>query len=562
MAKTTNDKSKDATATAAQAGGLKKYFNLTQDEKISYSIVLALVFLIVLIRSKFYEIPFERDEGAYSYYGKLLLEGKVPYKDFYEQKFPGIFYFFAMIVAIFGDTVKGMHMGFMVVNILTMLFLFFASKRLFSPLAGVITAVTFSIVSLTPGLSGFTVQGEHAVAFFTSIGLFFYSYTVTHKHWKYSLLMGLAFGCAFMTKTSGMFLALWGGIVTITDFYFTKEKRPFKELLIKGLIYSAGVLFVIGFMFSLILLKGSFNEMLFWTLEIPQKYVNKIQWEQGKTYLDYMYKAITADYKFFWAHAFFALIFIFFKNIKGTTRVAMLTLLGFSCITIFPGYYFYGHYWIQILPGLSILAGFMFFAINTTLSNRFGIKWSKLPYAYLAIFIVVSFMHLNKKKDYYFNPNYDRILRSVYGNNPFPEAMGISNYINANSKPEDGIVVMGSEPQIYFYTKKKCPSRHAYFAAIVDNVPEHKQWQREFVADVEKAAPKYFVFFNHQISLFVQPGTDQYVFEWYNKYIQNYNLIGCVDMVDGYASTYAWKEQLANFKPQSQSVVYIYERKP
>ncbi|MEI6021709.1 MAG: hypothetical protein WCR21_11325, partial [Bacteroidota bacterium] len=137
-----------------------------------------------------------------------------------------------------------------------------------------------------------------------------------------------------------------------------------------------------------------------------------------------------------------------------------------------------------------------------------------------------------------------------------------ANWINANTKPEDGMVVMGSEPELYFYTKKKCPSRHAYFAAIVDNVPEHKQWQREFVSDVEKAKPKYFIFFNHQISLFVQPNTDQYVFEWYNKYItENYNLIGLVDMVDGYTSTYVWREQLNTYKPQAQNRVYIYERK-
>ena len=99
----------------------------------------------------------------------------------------------------------------------------------------------------------------------------------------------------------------------------------------------------------------------------------------------------------------------------------------------------------------------------------------------------------NRLKDYYFHPNYDRILRTTYGNNPFPESMAIANWLNANTKPEDGLVIMGSEPQIYFYTKKHCPSRHAYFAAIVDNVKEHEEWQHEFVNDVEKAKPKYFI---------------------------------------------------------------------
>jgi hypothetical protein len=171
-------------------------------------------------------------------------------------------------------------------------------------------------------------------------------------------------------------------------------------------------------------------------------------------------------------------------------------------------------------------------------------------------------MHLNKNRDYYFNPNYERILRTVYGNNPFPETAKIAEYINANSTPEDNIVAIGSEPEIYFYTKKHCPSRHAYFSALVDSVAEHKQWQREFVADVEKAKPRYIIFYNHPISLMVQRGVDQYVFEWYNKYVtEHYQLIGLVDMIEGYSSNYVWREQLATYRPQAQNLIYIFERK-
>src|SRR5258706_1008508 len=127
MAKKEINKTEEAKAmnNAPEAKGIQKLFNPSKDDKIAYAILAALILLVILIRSKFSLIPFERDEGAYSYYGKLLLEGKIPYKDFYEQKFPGIFYFFAMMVGLFGDTVKGMHFGFMILNIATFLLLFF-----------------------------------------------------------------------------------------------------------------------------------------------------------------------------------------------------------------------------------------------------------------------------------------------------------------------------------------------------------------------------------------------------------------------------------------------------
>lgn len=542
----------------------KKSFllSLTKEDKLAYSILLGIIFLIVLIRSNFFNIPFERDEGAYSYYGKLLLEGKTPYIDFYEQKFPGIFYFYAAMVAIFGDTVKGMHLGFTILNIVTVVLLFSAARKLFSPLAASITALTYAIVSMTPGLSGFTIQAEHGVALFTSIGIYFYAISRAKQKLIYYFLIGLSFGAAFMTKTSGVFVGLWGGIVIVSDCILQNRKIVVKEIFKRISLYSLGVFLVIGLLFLLIALEGSFTEMFYWSYNIPKKYVGKIKWEDGKQYLEYAYKSITADYKFFWYHAGLALILLLFKNISWPNKIMAVTLIGLSSATIFPGYYFYGHYWIQILPALAILAGLTFYAICDIIATKLNVKSPNVKYAYLVVFIIFSLMHLNKHKDYYFHPNYDRILRNVYGNNPFPESMKIAEYINANSTPEDKIAVMGSEPQIYFYTKKQASSRHCFFSAIVENVPEHHEWQREFVRGIEKDKPRYFIFFNHPISLFVQPGADQYVFEWYNKYVtENYNMIGLVDMIEGYSSTYVWKEQLATYQPQAQNRIYIFERK-
>lgn len=556
---------KNAAKPSPQQGelkGINKYLNLSKEDKISYSILLGVIFLVVLIRSNFFGIPFERDEGAYGYYGKLLLEGKTPYKDFYEQKFPGIFYFYAMMVGIFGETVKGIHMGFMLLNIATIILLHSASRRIFNPMAGAITAITYAVVSMTPFLSGFTIQGEHGVAFFVSLGIFFYSYTIKNTSWKFYFFMGLALGAAFMTKTSGMFLVLWGGIAIVIDFFLDGNKRTVKEFFRRTLIYSGGVFLVIAILFLIIAMKGSFDEMIYWSYKIPKRYVSRVPWEEGKKYLDYTYQAITKDYKFFWMHAALALVTLVIKNVSWRIKLTTVALIGFSSLTIFPGFYFYGHYWIQILPGLSILAGLTFYAFDDIMRNRAGVKSPTVKYAYVVIFIIATFMHLNKNKDYYFNPNYERILRMVYGNNPFPETAKIGEYINANSKPEDNIIAIGSEPEIYFYTQKHCPSRHAYFSALVDSVDEHKQWQREFVADVEKAKPRYVIFYNHPISLMVQRGVDQYVFEWYNKYVtENYQLIGLVDMIEGYSSNYVWREQLATYRPQAQNLIYIFERK-
>lgn len=531
------------------------------DSRYYYFVLAAVLLLVYSIRSNFYEIPFERDEGAYGYYGKLLLSGKTPYVDFYEQKFPGIFYFYALMVGIFGATVKGLHIGFMVLNMGTIVLLFAAARRLFGNAPAVVAAATYAVVSMTPNLSGFTVQSEHGVAFFSALGIFLYTCTRARPRWYWFFVMGLAMGAAFMVKTTGVFLALWGGLAVLLDFFF-QPHRNLKEFSVRVLAYSIGGLLVIAMFFLVMFLKGAFDEMVFWTFEVPRKYVSLVKWEEGKTYLKMTYQMITENYKVFWFLAYGAALCVFAKFMNWRQKLVLLSLFVFSALTIFPGFFFYGHYWIQLLPGLAIATGLTAYMI-LQLAGRF-VKWNpgKLAYVFTAIFLILVLVHVNKNKDYYYHPNYDLVMRKVYGNNPFPEAKRIADYIKANSKPGDGLVSIGSEPQLYFYTGIDCPSRHAYFTSLVFNSTEHKTWQREFVADVEKASPRYIVFFNHPISLMVQPNTDRYIWEWYDQYIKNYNLVGAIEMPEGYVnSNYYWNADLANFKGQSQIAIYVYERK-
>lgn len=540
---------------------VKNYFTtMTREEKIGYGLLAVILLVVYMIRQKFLSIPFERDEGAYAYYGKMLLDGKIPYKDFYEQKLPGVFYFFAFIITIFGSTVEGLHTGFIFVNLISIVFIYLAVKNFFSAYAGVISAATFAIVSLTPYLSGFTIQSEHGVALFTCIGLYLFSLTLRSDNKLIMFAFGLSMGMAFMTKTSGIFVAFAGGLITLIDAFF--RKKGFKTIILSALIYTSGVVLV-GLLFLMLMFsKGSYDDMVFWVYELPKYYVNKIPFEQGREYFKAMYQMITTNYKFFWYHAFLALPLFIFKSVEWRHKLIALVIFLFCFITIVPGYYFYGHYWIQVIPGLAFISGLTYHLITNTLSQTFKLKSPAIPYAYLALFAILVFNHLSSQKSYYYHPNYDRILKSVYGNNPFPESMEIAKFLNTKMKAGDQVAIVGSEPQIYIYTNSKAPTRHIFFSTIVANLPQHKDWQKEFVKDIETAKPKYFVFFNVPISLLVQPNTDQYVFNWSNKYVtENYKVIGVADMPDNAAPNYVWGDAVNTYKIMGPSYALVFERK-
>ncbi|MCX8081407.1 MAG: glycosyltransferase family 39 protein [Bacteroidia bacterium] len=539
-----------------------------KEDLIFTGILLILLWIFFTFRLNLKGIGFERDEGAYSYYGKLFLEGKIPYKDFYEQKFPGIFIFYAFMIKLFGYSVEALHKGFAWLNLASALLLFFAVRLWINRYSAMAAALAFGIYSMNPYISGYTIQSEHGVAFFTCLGFFFYILFRKSQKKKilHAFLSGLAFGCAFMTKTSGIMFLFWGGFVLFLEYFIFPYSRNFKKGFLYCLSYIAGAAVVISLTFLIIIIKGAFDDMIFWSVTIPKQYVSQVPWEQGKQFLGYYWKTISSFSGWFWNIPLITLPLLLFvkRSLQDKVFLILFGLLSFAAIV--PGYYFYGHYWIQMAPAIGILNGMFVFGISQMAENLFKIKWPYIPHALLVVLGIVAFNHVQSKNKEFFGyyssrANYNMILRQVYGENPFPECVEIARYLNTKMKPEDQLIVVGSEPQIYVYTNKKCPSRHAYFAAIVNSVPQHKEWQREYTADIEKAAPKYLVFFNHRISLLVQPNTDNYVFNWLNEYVnRHYHLIGLADMKSGLPTEYVYESALSQYRQSGQHQIYIYER--
>ena len=81
--------------------------------------------LVVAIRIRLLGIPLERDEGEYAYAGQLILQGIPPYKLAYNMKFPGTYAAYAVIMSIFGQTIIGIHIGLLLINVATIVADFF-----------------------------------------------------------------------------------------------------------------------------------------------------------------------------------------------------------------------------------------------------------------------------------------------------------------------------------------------------------------------------------------------------------------------------------------------------
>ncbi len=530
-------------------------------------IVLGLIAIFYYyIRSHFFEVPMERDEGIYAYYGQLAMEGKTPYLDFYESRLPGIFYMYGLLIAIFGSF-KGLAVGITLLNIGSFLFLYHFAKSWFDehkPTAFAVAAAAL-LLGLAPEISGFTRQSEHIVVFWATGGLFFLQKGLIQNRWGLLLTSGVFMCLSMLTKPNGVFFIILGGLATVL-YYAQKTQiegdgeNRFKNIIVKGLIYSAGVFGTFGLLCLIMWLMGALSEMFYWSVTFSGQYATRIPWTGengqlgGKDYFMFAFKAATKNYLYFWLIAGAGLIMNFL--IKGEKnswykKIGLLLIAFFSFMTITPSLSFYGHYWLMLVPALALCFGAAFYSLFALSHKNQSVGWAVI--AAPALLLVINITTLNK---YYFTAKKDipKVVSGTYGGNPFNEAYEIGKYVKAKSKPNDQMLLIGSEPQLLIYTGLKSATRHAYFSYLMQDstMLNIKSWQQEFEKDITEKKPRFIVFFNHDISILANPKAN---FAWLNNLLSTvipplYKPVGYVDLLGRPDVKYVLNDaQAATYQP-------------
>ena len=541
----------------------KSFFGF-QNTDYPYLIGLGIIIcLIAYIRSNFLNVPFERDEGSYAYCGNIILDGAVPFKDIGSQRLPGVFYSYAVMVAIFGYTLKSLHIGFIILNIISAIIIFLIGRRLFNNAAAIACALCWALLSMNMGISGFTIQSEHIVALFALAGIYFLIRYFDKKSFYLIALSGLFFSFAFEVKQTSFFLGLFAGILLVGKQFFEKD-RDFKQIILSVLIFSAAVIIPVALDLFIVWKRGGWEDFNYWFFDIRKEYSSVISFDQGIEYLKMSWPGMYNNYKFIWIISAIGSLTIFFTSVKWWVKFAVLGFFGLGFLTVMPGNHYYGHYFLQWVPTVCISVGAFFFSVEEILKSRFNLKAAS-RYIALGILVLASFSNISALKKYYFNTNSTQLLRQVYGLNPFPESKVIADKLNTMMKPEDKLAVFGTEIQMYFYTNKISPSRFAGSGALLEfPIKKAEEWQKEFMSDVEKANPRFLVFYSHPISWLAHPNVNNLIFPWFDKFsAEKYNLIGYADMYDN-ITNYVWAPNidLVNSPPKSQYKIFVFERKP
>ena len=181
----------------------------------------------------------------------------------------------------------------------------------------------------------------------------------------------------------------------------------------------------------------------------------------------------------------------------------------------------------MILPAVSLLVGVAISKLSDLLTGRMIVA-RFVPLFLLGMTLSLPILWENK---FFFGVSPVEACRMLYSDNPFAESVKIADYLREHTGPDDTIAVLGSEPEIYFYSQRHSATGYIYTYGLMEPQKYAGQMQEEMIHEIERARPKYLISVVMFYSWLWRPASDRLIFTWANEYTaQNYTAAGLVNM--------------------------------
>ncbi len=517
-----------------------------------------ILLLIIAARVRLAGVPFERDEGEYAYMGQLLLHGIPPYSLAYNMKLPGTYMMYALMMSVFGQTMQGIHLAFMVMNCATVVVLYLFAKKLINDVAAVAAAAVYGILTLSPSVDGFAAHATHFVVLPAVGGALLLLHALEREKPSWYFLSGAAFGLAFIMKQPGIFFLFFGAVyllyhgLSAAGGFFRKTIRDLALFSFGGVAPLAAVA---GWLYA----AGVFDRFWFWTVQYAAKYGTQVPLSEAFSVFRINAAGVVDGLYLVWILAGLGFLILLFHRDLKERRLFIVLFAFFSFLSVCPGFYFREHYFITLLPAVSLSAGIL---VNYPASGNVTRRYAWSRYAGPGLLIAALLLGVVQQKDYFFRDTPDEVSRKVYGTNPFPESVEIAKFVEQRSTPNDRIAVFGSEPQIYFYSKRLSATGYIYTYSLFEKHEYRDTMQQEMTREIETANPKFIIFVNVFTSWLVQPKSDMYLFRWLGAYLdRGYAVVGVADILPTGGTVYKWYDEAVRYTPASYSYVLVFERR-
>jgi len=503
-------------------------------------IALAVVLLFTAaVRMRVLDAPLERDEGEYAYAGQLILSGVPPYAEVYNMKLPGIYAAYAVVLAIFPDTPGGIHAGLMLVNAATILLVFLLGRRLGAGLGdtgqgdtgqgglgseggeradllGVLAAAFFAVLTLGKSTQGLFANAEHFVLLPALAALLLLLRGIEAQRLRGLAAAGLLFGVAFLVKQHGAAFALFGFLWLAWK--LGRGRFEGRRLAALGLFVGCGFIPLLVTM-GVLAAAGIFDAFWWWTFEYAWIYVGQMPIEMAPGAFWFNGRHVFAGAPLVWGAAVIGLSALVWDPGTRGRRLFLALLFVLSFLAICPGFFFRQHYFVLLTPAVSLLGAVGLVALARLVPGRRAVIAGVLGLVCLGQSLAWQF-------NYLFRLSPVDITRNTFPMNPFAESVEVARIVERYTKPGDRIAVLGSEPQIAFYSRRRLATGFIYMYPLTEPTDYAETLQRQMIEEVERNAPEIIVAVNVHGSWLADPSTRPILRDWIESLGERYARLG------------------------------------
>lgn len=528
---------------------------IIRPRRIAYALITLVLVLNCAIRFHLRTMPLERDEGEYAYAGQLMLQGIPPYKLAYNMKLPGTYAAYALILAVFGQTPAGVHLGVLLVSSVTVFLVFLLGLRLAGQTAGVVAGASYALLSVSPSVLGFCGHATHFVVLMAMAGVLLLLGALDKERLWLFCGSGVFLGLAFVMKQPGLLFVIFGALYLLRSERQHGSRKLARELA----TFSAGAAFPFVLTCLMLWRARVFRTFWFWTISYASQYATNWGLSDGAHLLAKMFPAIMGPGVWIWIIAGLGITaFVWDAEIRPQSPFVIGFLL-FSFLAVCPGLLFREHYFILMLPAVSVLAGI---AVSSGM-KILGVRTQSKAVYYLppVIFVLALAWCFYRQKDFFLEDNPVAASRRIYGGNPFPEAISVADYIRQHTSENASMVVLGSEPEIYFYAHRHSATGYIYTYGLMEEQKYALTMQQQMINEIEAARPEALVWVNVRASWLPHDHSEGLILSWAQKYVHDhYDLTGVAD-IHATQTDYRWGDDAKNYQPRSNSVVFVFKRK-
>jgi len=474
-----------------------------------------LILLTALVRLPLLDIPFDRDEGGYSYIAWRLAHHELPYRDWIDHKPPAIFWVYRFALSLPLDPIRAVHVVALAFSAAAACALFFLARRFMSPPWAAAAAGLFAIYSTDPLEQGTAANTELFMLLPLILSQLACLSAATGGHRRVMLitlmmLSGALTGVAIAFKqVAGV---NWFFLIACYPLFVTGKGRM-RQTLSFAAWSTAGAALVWGFTAVWFWYQHALKEFIYYVFTYNLEYASATPWPSRFRYCAGVLSVLWRTQSGVWILTAAGLVGLLVAGRKKLCLFLVIWLIT-SMTGVSASGYFFAHYFLQLLPALCVAAAL---GAEAFYGARF---WREFPRwgrgSVLAVLLVLPPAMTLFPFLFVYSPS--EAVRKIYDpGNPFAEMPEIGRRIARMTQPGDRVFVFGMEAEALFYARRVSATRYVNLLPLYNPRRDMREKQDATAREVAQARPAAALYApNGLMSL---PGSEQWFSDWSQSYL-------------------------------------------